>query len=150
MFGKNNHMDERMLWIRGNVFKHGFILAIVLLMANGLVQDTYGAWATPWFENLLLLIILVTAVSLEMILRDVYAGAPSALKLTVTVMSLCGLVLLVLNLKHIFMDGIPLWQDDMLTTSSSGLLMAAMYLAVPLTYLIRQQVTKRRLANDED
>lgn len=151
MFGKNAHMDERMLWIRGNVFKHSFMLACALLMANAVVQDSYGPWAAPWFENMLMLFALIAATSVEMIVREVYATAPPAtMRLTMVIMVVCGATLLVLAAKHLFWDGTPLWQFGRLTSSSSSLAMGVMNLLIPTCYFVKQGLAKRRQAADED
>lgn len=151
MFGKNVHMDERMLWIRGNVFKHSYVLACALLMANAVVQDTYGPWAAPWFENLLMLFVVITFTSVEMIVREVYATAPPAtMRLTMAILTTTGVTLLVLTAIHLFWDGIPLWQSGRLTSSGSSLAMGVMNLLIPASYLVRQTQAKRRQADEED
>ena len=151
MFGKNVHMDERMLWIRGNVFKHSYVLACALLMANAVVQDVYGPWAAPWFENLLMLFVVITFTSVEMIVREVYATAPPAtMRLTMVILTTTGTTLMVLTAIHLFVDGIPLWQFGRLTSSGSSLAMGVMNLLIPASYLVRHTQAKRRQADEED
>lgn len=151
MPGKNKHMDERMLWIRGNVFKHSFVLAAAMLMANAVVQDTYGPWAAPWFENILMLFVLITATSVEMIVREVYATAPPAtMRLTMVILTLTGATLLAMTAKHLFWDGMPLWQYGRLTASGSSLAMGVMNLLIVAAYFVRQWQAKRRQPDEED
>lgn len=151
MPGKNKHMDERMLWIRGNVFKHSFMLACALLMANAVVQDVYGPWAAPWFENMLMLFVLIAATSVEMIVREVYATAPPAtMRLTMVILTLTGATLMVLTAKHLFWDGMPLWQYGRLTANGASLAMGGMNLLIVAAYFVRQGLAKRRQADEED
>lgn len=147
----NPHMDERMLWIRGNVFKHSFIAALVLIGANAVVQDVYGHWADPWNENLLILVTLVVTTSLEMIIRGVYVTSPPATQRTaVILMGVCGLVLLGLSIKHLLVDGDVFWGGAALTKTACGLAMGLMILLIPIAHFVQEAVQKRRQAAEED
>jgi hypothetical protein len=71
---EEKQFDERQLQIRKNIFKHGFFVAIGALLLNAFLNDTGIVWANPFHQNITILILLVTVVSIEFHIHGVYFG----------------------------------------------------------------------------
>ncbi|MDR2941388.1 MAG: hypothetical protein LBV17_02210 [Treponema sp.] len=97
---KTEKFDERQLQIRGDVFKHGFLTAGALMLFNAFLQDMGVEWANGFHQNILMLILIITVVSIEFHLRGVYFGRGSRRNAFMVIFGLCSIVLLVLSVIH--------------------------------------------------
>ncbi|MCL2109275.1 MAG: hypothetical protein FWH20_08020 [Oscillospiraceae bacterium] len=66
--------DERQLQIRGDVFKHGFFATMVMLLINALLNDYGIIWASGFHQNMIIIMLMTTVISVEAHLRGVYFG----------------------------------------------------------------------------
>ena len=48
-------LDERQLWLRGNVFKHGFVFLLAALAVQGICKALGVTWAQGPGEQILIL-----------------------------------------------------------------------------------------------
>ncbi len=65
------NLDERQLWLRGNVFQHTLILLFALLMINGFLKEEGIVLAEGLGENILLLWLSFSLCFCEFILREI-------------------------------------------------------------------------------
>ena len=92
--------DERQLQIRGDIFKHGFLIAGALMLLNAFLQGEGFEWANGFQQNILMLILASTVVSIEFHLRGVYFGKGGRRKAFIAVFGFCSIFLLVLSVIH--------------------------------------------------
>lgn len=138
MFGKGqSQMDERQLWVRGNIFKHMFIMVAALLGINMLVQSFYGRWAPGHYESMLILMLPVAAGSAEMIIKDAYQVYAAQQRFVAAVLGLCSGILLVLNGIHLFIQHKPFWKDGMLSYDGASLILAIGLAAIPVAQWVK-------------
>jgi len=64
--------DERQLRIRGQIFFHGFLVALALLLINAFLQDNAIVWANAFDQNIMIIMVTVMTVSIEAILRGAF------------------------------------------------------------------------------
>ena len=69
-------LDERQLWLRGNVFKHGFVFLLAALAAQGICKALGVTWAQGPGEQILILWGAVALCWWEFILRGIDPHGP--------------------------------------------------------------------------
>lgn len=144
MFDKKNQMDERALWIRGNVFLHSLVFTVCVLVADMFVQDTYGHWAPGHYESLLMLMTIICFVSLELIWRGVYITTPRVHFTLVFAMGGCALLLFITGCVHLFLGKMPWMEDGMLTSTAVNFFVGVLIMPIPLCSLIRWRLDARQ------
>ena len=66
--------DERQVAIRGQVFWHGLLVAVGLLLVNAFLAVGNVAWASGFAQNLFMVLVTATVVATEAILRGAFFG----------------------------------------------------------------------------
>jgi len=97
---KMENFDERQLQIRGDIFKHGFLLAVALMLINAFLQSEGIDWADGFQQNIIMLFLVITVVSVEFHLHGVYFGKRGRRNAFIAIFGLCSIVLLVLSVIH--------------------------------------------------
>ena len=97
---ENESFDERQLQIRGDIFKHGFLTAGALVLFNAFLQGEGIGWANGFQQNILILVLAVTVVSVEFHLRGVYFGKTGRREAFIAIFGLCSVFLLALPIIH--------------------------------------------------
>lgn len=131
-------MDERQLWVRGNIFQHMVLLTAVLLLANAFVQDYYGSWASGRYESVIILMAVVAAGSVEMVAKDAYFIVGNGHKWVVWLMAACAVFLLGMNIFHLAVQHRPLLENGMLGEPLASIILALAFLATPLAALVKK------------
>ncbi|MCL2694156.1 MAG: hypothetical protein FWE60_03520 [Oscillospiraceae bacterium] len=107
------NFDERQIQIRGKVYKHGFIAALLLLCINSILMDLDFMWASPFRQNWFMVVLLTSYVSVEFILRGVQFGKNDNRIAYAVVFGLLSLAMLILSVIHVA-EGRTLIEDGML------------------------------------
>jgi hypothetical protein len=97
---EKDEFDERQLKIRGDIFKHGFYTACALMLLNAFLQGEGIGWANGFHQNILMLILASTIVSVEFHLRDVFFGKGGRRITFIAIFGFCSVLLLVLSVFH--------------------------------------------------
>lgn len=71
---KSKYFDERQLQIRGEIFFHGLVTAIALLLVNAFLLGNNIVWASGFHQNILIIMLTGTVVIIEAIFRDAFFG----------------------------------------------------------------------------
>ncbi|MCL2077442.1 MAG: hypothetical protein FWH08_03435 [Oscillospiraceae bacterium] len=74
MLKSKNEYDERQLQVRGDIFKHGFLATMCFLLMNGVLNSNGFVWAGALEQNILIIMLASTIISVESILRGAYFG----------------------------------------------------------------------------
>ena len=138
--------DERQIQIRGQVFFHGFITVVVLLLINAVLQDIGVVWASGFHQNILILMLASTVVSTEAILRGAYFGKGESRRMVICVIGFPAIVLWAINFLHIF-QGSAVLEDGTLTRDGFSLTLAAFFTMISVSGLIKI-IMERREKNE--
>ncbi|HBU11792.1 MAG TPA: hypothetical protein DEB31_03425 [Clostridiales bacterium] len=123
----SDKFDERQLQIRGNIFKHGVFTAIGLLLANAFLQKAGILWASGFHQNILLLMLTVTVISVAFHVRGVYfAENGTQRRMFLSVFTVAALMLSVSSVVFII-DGDTLIAGGMLTDTGFFLVLAILF-----------------------
>lgn len=145
---KNCDMDERQLFMRGNVFQHMCILYMALLFVNGCLKDCGVAWAPGMQENLIIFWLGAALGLCEYILRDITprGGRNDILYILDGVF---GGVLSAGVLLDVVARGRPIASGGMLTSGGGRLACGAMMLVVFFTYLGKRLYDRLHAGEEE-
>jgi len=135
--------DERQLQIRGKVFFHGFIATIILLLINAFLQSSDIVWAGGFHQNVILMVIITTIVTLEAIIRGVYFGNGKTRWIVLGVFGSLSLLLLILNIQHI-LHGTTIIEDAALTSNGFSLALALMFTLTTVVGIVVELKERRR------
>jgi len=89
--------DERQLLIRGQVFWHGLLVAVVLLVVNAVLQVNGVMWASGFAQNILIVLAIVAVVATEAILRGSFFGRRQNRWLVIAIFGIVGLAMIGLH-----------------------------------------------------
>ena len=135
--------DERQMQIRGQVFFHGFILALVLLLINAVLQSNGVVWASGFHQNVILMVLISTVAALEAIIRGVYFGNGKTRWTILGTFGLLSIFLWVLNIQHII-QGSSVFEDRALTSNGFSVALAIMFSLTTVVGLIVEIRDKRK------
>ena len=139
MKNENTQFDERQLQIRGDIFKHGCIAAMAVLLLNAALGSLDIVWASTFQQNVLMLVLIITIVSVEFHIRGVYFGRGIPRLPMLGAIGVCVLVLAVLSAIH-FAQGAAFIAGGGLTDEGAMVIYCAMFflnVACGITQLLR-------------
>ncbi|MCL2173251.1 MAG: hypothetical protein FWB84_06400 [Candidatus Bathyarchaeota archaeon] len=124
---KKEPFDERQLQIRKNIFKHGFFVAIGALLLNAFLNDIGIVWANALHQNILILTMIITVVSMEFHAHNVYFERDIPRVPMLSVISGCALILAVFPCIH-FAQGATFFANRSLTDEGAMVIYCVMFL----------------------
>ena len=148
----NKEYDERQLKIRGDIYQRGFAIIILLMMANGALQEFGLRWAPPFGSTLIIVMLAVVVTTVEMIIRDAYIGVRSRYS-AATIMVLLGLCaalnigINLLNLSHLKE---PFLEDGILSMTGTNLIFWGLYMVMFLAMLGKKIVERVKREKEEE
>lgn len=134
MWRKYKNLDERQLWMRGNVFQHVMILLFVLLMIDGFLREEGIALAQGMWGNILILWVALTLCFCEFILREI-TPMGKAMPTFYTFLGIGGAVLAGGSLFFILTGRKPFAVDMTLTTCGAAVFEGGMMVFIFLVFL---------------
>jgi hypothetical protein len=139
----NKQFDERQVQVRGQVFFHGFLVAMALLLLNAALQGSGIVWASPFNQNILIFVAIVTVVSIESILRSVYFGQH---KRPWVIIGLFGSISVMLALSCVadLARGAAFIDGSGLSGKGSFLVFAMMFIAIDVAACIKTIKERRK------
>ncbi len=142
----NNKFDERELQIRGRIFRHGIFTAMPLLLANAFLASENIIWANGFHQNILIIMIITTVMSIESHIHGVYFGRNDMRGISLTVMTVTGLILIGINVWGL-LNGDTLISGGQLSAAGFSLSIALMLLiniACGVICAVREKRAPRR------
>lgn len=139
---KRDDLDERQLWIRGNVYKHMTAIMMVMLFINAFLTRWEITWAEGMYPSLITVLFAVAVGSLEMIFSDSYF--PRGVHSTVW-MSVIGLTATV-SIVIAFVDyarGDKFIAAGRLTANGGFLIMALLLFSIFAGFAVKSAMNKR-------
>jgi hypothetical protein len=143
MMMKTNHFDERQIQIRGQVFCHGFVAALALILFNSFLQDNGILWAEPFAQNLIIAMAAITVVSIEFIMRGVYFGLQKKPLVQMVVFGILSVILAGFTVKNLA-QGVAFAENHALTENGATLVVGGMFIAITLIALMRVLIERKR------
>jgi hypothetical protein len=123
---EQEEFDERQLQIRKNIFKHGFLVAIGALLLNAFLNDRGIVWASGFHQNIFILVLIITTVSVEFHIRNVYFGRGIPRVPILGILGICVVVLAILSGIH-FVEGAAFITNGSLTDEGTSVILCAMF-----------------------
>ena len=142
-------LDERQLWLRGNVFKHAFVFLIVALALEALCKALGVTWAQGPWEAILLIWASVALCWWEFILRDINPMGRSQ-KPFFFAMGLCGVFIVVMEVASLASGRRPLLEGGMLTNSGATALIGCFMASILGAHLAKTAWDRRHPSGDEE
>jgi hypothetical protein len=137
-----NQFDERQIQIRGQVFFHGLIMALALVLINGFLQANSITWANGFDQNLLIVIATVMVVSIEAILRDAFFEQQRMHWLMIGIYGVCAVTILIFYAIR-FLQGDSFMENGGLSNYGSNFT-TGLLLAIATIVGICKELSERR------
>lgn len=137
MFNKIKDYDERELQIRGKVFMHSFMLALLLLVLTSFSDFIFYDHGR---EGFVFVFILMSQTLSELILTG-GIGRSNALKTFILINTITGLFLIVLGSSH----G-NLLIDNKITNNGMSVIEGILLLTISIVFFIKMSIDKKRIS----
>jgi hypothetical protein len=124
---KKEPFDERQLQIRKNIFKHGFFVAIGALLLNAFLNDIGIVWANALHQNILIVVMIITVVSVEFHAHNVYFERAVPRVPILGAIGGCAIILAVFSCIH-FADGATFIANGSITNEGAMVIYCVMFL----------------------
>lgn len=136
--------DERQLWIRGDIFKHGFILLMALIILDSLNTDfSIICFEERYLVSFIMLMFAIMVVSIEMIIKGVYFSNDGQPKTIIYMMGLISSILLIYNLYNIIFNSFTVINGNTITITGENILLNLCLFAIFITYQIKSYIDKK-------
>ncbi|MCL2020208.1 MAG: hypothetical protein FWG70_10700 [Oscillospiraceae bacterium] len=140
---EKNMYDERQLQIRGDIFQHGYIAAMLLLLANAMLNSFDIVWASAFEQNLLIMLFITTIVSVEANLRGVFFGKNKKSTIILFIMGMCTGFLVAITTRH-FADGAVFVSERMLSREGYTIVLCVLLSVNVIVGLVAQHRFKKQ------
>ncbi len=144
---KFDKFDERQLYLRGNAFKHGFIIMALLLFISAFVKSVIldnesavfveGAWG-----NILIVIISAAVCMIELIVRDAMNYEDSLNNFIIYVLGILGFILIIWGSIDLIVSKGGIIKGYTLTAEGAKLLMNCAWIVVGIVYVVKKRKMK--------
>lgn len=136
--------DERQLWIRGDIFKHGFILLMALIILDSLNTDfSIICFEERYLVSFIMLMFAIMVVSIEMIIKGVYFSNDGQPKTIIYMMGLISSILLIYNLYNVIFNSFTVINGNTITITGENILLNLCLFAIFITYQIKSYIDKK-------
>jgi len=139
---KNKRFDERQLIIRGEIFFHGLVAALALLLINAFLTGSNIVWASGFHQNIIIITLIGMVVIVEAILRDAFFGMGQIRWPIIGTFGVVAVVLLAWGVGSC-LRGYALVYEGSLTDSGFLLVAAVMPVAVAVAGLVKEIIEWR-------
>lgn len=147
---KNNYsIDERQILIRGNIYKHMFILMGVLFLLDALVKDFNFIWVEGIYSSILIVIFSIMVGSIEMILKNVYFTEGSRQKYFVLLLGGISIVSCILTIIEMINQKGNIILNGKLSKDGAFLSISGSILIIAVIFVI-QQFRNSKLEEQQD
>ena len=132
--------DERQLLIRGQVFWHGLLVAMILLGVNGMLQSFGSMWTTGTAQNYFIFFVVASVVAMESILRGVFFGRGQSHWAMIVMYGIAGSFNIVIYSLYLRGPGTALDRSGNVVMIISGVLL----IGVAVVGLVRELADRRQ------
>ena len=129
--------DERQLLIRGQVFWHGLLVAVVLLVVNALLQANDVAWASGYAQNIFIVLVTAAVVATEAILRGAFFGRRQNRWFVIGIFGVVGLAIVIVHASASF-DTTGVFKSDHIVFLIAGV----MFLCITVAGITKELIER--------
>ncbi|WP_461204926.1 hypothetical protein [Clostridium sp. DL1XJH146] len=140
---KNCKLDERQLWIRGEVYKHALMVMGGLLILDAILKDFGMIWADSMSSSMIILMVSIMVGSVEMICRDVYMVPGNRQKYLIALMGICSSIVVVQAVIELAIGKYKFVVEGQLTNDASKAIMVACVFIIFIVFLVKNHQNKK-------
>lgn len=137
--------DEFQLANRHRIAFHTMILVMVLVWSNGFFKESYGTWASPQIEALVLLYLPGMYFAVMSIAKNAYLRKKDSSVLIISLFSLIVVLGLFTIIPSILEERFTLVENGQLNDRIGSLLVTGLFSAMLITLLIRKRIDKHQM-----
>lgn len=138
-----NNFDERQLQIRGDIFKHAFILFVIFLSMDVVYSSIFdGAHPFGAVTGGIIIIVILALTSIEMILKEVYVNMLKQQNKIIMIMGICGSIALLCHVISIVIEQKPVMVHYEIQESYAMVILDLCILLIVIVNCIKQRKTK--------
>ena len=145
---KIKKLDELQLLKIGNIFKHGMVCLIGLLLLNTLLYSQGIEWASGKWAELTIILFTIVLCSIEFILYDIYPLTENKQKHLIYFLGLFGFVALIACIYDLIVGKSGIVVDGKITETALGIIYGLMFISVFVVYKLKKQYNAKH-ENDE-
>lgn len=140
-----NEFDERQLWIRGNIFKHMFLLCFTLFTLNAFIYELGILWCSNFRATIIILSLTIMVGSIEMIYHDVYIShiKSKSNRWEIYPMGLLAFAIILLSLYEIRNGSYFILPNGSLSSRATNLIVGINILLIVITYILKDQYNRK-------
>ena len=143
---KQYNMDERQLWLRGDVFKHSLLfMGFLVLLRLALTDNGITPLDTEW-SDIFIVSLTASFSCIEMSLKGVYDFDNKRMMLFTLIMGVCGFIVLLLNIVGLI-NGESIISNSQLTKTGTYLITSVTFIAVPISYFVMRSHYNKKLSD---
>lgn len=138
-----NNFDERQLQIRGDIFKHAFILFVIFLSMDVVYSSIFnGAHPFGAVTGGIIIIVTLALTSIEMILKEVYVNMLKQQNKIIELMGISGSIALFCNVISIIREQKPMMVHYEMQESYAMVILDVCILLIVVVNYMKQRKTK--------
>ena len=138
-----NNFDERQLQIRGDIFKHAFILFAIFLSLDVVYSSIFdGVHLFGAFTGGIIIVVVLALTSMEMIVKEVYTNMLKQQNKLIMFMGIFGSLGLFCNVISIIREQRPIMLHHEVQEGYVMVILDLCILFIVIVYVIKQRKTK--------
>lgn len=135
----NIKLDERQLYLRGNAFKHGFILMGLLLLFDAFFKSEGITLVEGMWGNILIVLLAAAICEIELIIKGALDFEDRSNTIPLLIIGILGFVLLIWDIIELFVYDYRLFIDNTLSKHGAMLLINITWIAVAIIFIIKKR-----------
>lgn len=138
-----NKLDERQLYLRGNAFRNGFTLMILLLFVDAFLKSSGITLVEGMWSNILIIIIPSAFCIVQMITNDTFDLDDKSTIFFLKLLGVLGVILFIWGIIGYFVQGDSLMVNHSLSEKGAFLVMDIGWMSIGIAYLIKARKSKK-------
>lgn len=141
---ENRRYDEYQLKNRNRIAFQTMIILLILVMLNGFIKDSYGIWAPPIIESLVLIFIPGMYFAIMSIAKNAYFSKRDYPVLIMLLFGLAAVLGLFANVPAILNRTFIFVENGQLSNQISSLFIPILFGTMLIAIIIRKWIDKRK------
>lgn len=141
-------LDERQLWIRGDIFKHGFFLMSGLLILYAMLSDMRLFQIEGMWSYIVIMMISFSVCIIEKICRDAYDTSDKRMTFLISAMGVLGLIELITGIVDLVSEGDSIMVNSTLSQEGVFLLESIILISIFCVFIVKRIISKRKIEEE--
>jgi hypothetical protein len=142
-----NKLDERQLWIRGQVYSRSFYLLIALLVINAFVTASGYTWAPPFYADMLIVNVTLMFCVTQLIPEGIYAQTKKQRNMFIFAFGFWFVTGTIQNGADL-LHGVPFFSENALSAEGAGLIFALLFLPAIICLVLENKKDKKQNSDE--